>query len=90
MAGAVGGAIHLSKEGRHVAVLAIDNPAKHHTSLGPLRDLTDALGLVLDLGDDSGRDGVRLRQRRRSPAACQSGPTTASARDSALSEPGRR
>jgi hypothetical protein len=86
MAGGVGGALHLSKVGRQVAILTIDNLSNNDATLGPLRAQADALGLVRGSGDD----GVRLRQRRRSPTACTSRPATAGGRDFALSEPGRR
>jgi hypothetical protein len=88
MVGAVGGAVHLSKEDRHAAVLTIDNPPNNQASLSPLRDLVDALALVRGLGDDS--DGVRLHRRRRSPAACKCRPASAGSRNFAPSEPGRR
>ena len=61
MAGAVGGAIHLSKQERRLVVLIIDNLPNNDAALGPLRDLGDALGRVRGCGD--GSDGVRLRQR---------------------------
>jgi len=88
MASAVGGAIHLSKQERRLVVLTIDNLPNNDATLGLLRDLADALGLVRGSGDDS--DGVRLRQRRRSPTSRKSRPASASVRDFALSEPGRR
>jgi hypothetical protein len=88
MACAVGGATHLNKEDRHVAVLTIDSPPNNHASLGLLHDLVNTLGLMRRLSDDSGL--IRLRHRRRSPWTSKSRPASASGGDFVVSEPGRR